>query len=86
MFVISLPPSVRVGNTVDCRINKKPAHVTWREAQTLVIEPDDARRIVHLGRAWNSIDGYTNQFICADADGSSEFEIITDRPQAWRKP
>jgi hypothetical protein len=48
MFVIHLPTTVRIGDTHDCRINQKPARVTWRDAETLVIEPGDARRIVRM--------------------------------------
>jgi hypothetical protein len=28
MFVLTLPKTVKVGDTVDCRINAKPARVT----------------------------------------------------------
>jgi hypothetical protein len=29
MFFISLPHTIKIGDTVDCRINRKPAKVTW---------------------------------------------------------
>ena len=45
MFFIGLP-NIRIGDTINCRINHVPAQVTWREADTLVIEPDDARIII----------------------------------------
>ena len=41
-FLIHLAKNVRIGDTIDVSINKKPARVTWRDAETLVIEPDDA--------------------------------------------
>jgi hypothetical protein len=64
-FMISMPADFRVGETRDCRINKKPMQVTWRDNNTLVIEPDDAREIVFKERSDNLIT-----FVCADADGS----------------
>jgi hypothetical protein len=50
MFVIHLPRTFRVGDTADCRINAKPARVTWREIDTPVIEPGDARTILSRDR------------------------------------
>jgi hypothetical protein len=79
MFMIHLPPHVRIGDTADVRINKQPARVTWRDAQTLVVEPGDARRIVQILK-----EPDMNTFICADADGSADFHITSDR--ARRKP
>ena len=35
MFFISLPKQFKIGDTVDCRINLRPARVTWRDADTL---------------------------------------------------
>lgn len=46
MFFISLPKQFKIGDTVDCRINLRPARVTWRDADTLVIEPADPRAII----------------------------------------
>jgi hypothetical protein len=81
MFAIHLSNNVGIGDTVDCRINAEPARVTWRDAQTLVIEPGDARRILRI-----AAEGDLNLFICTDADGADDFTIITDRPEIWRKP
>jgi hypothetical protein len=75
MFVIHLASSVRIGGTVDCRINRKPARVTWRDAETLVIEPEDARHIVQVLEHPEFLS-----FVCADADGSTDFDIITGTP------
>jgi hypothetical protein len=72
MFLMHLPASVQIGDTVDVRINSEPARVTWRDAQTLVIEPNDVRRVVRMREE----PGMTT-FICADADGSSNFRILT---------
>jgi hypothetical protein len=68
---MNLDKAVGIGDTVDCHINGEPAHVTWRDAETLVIEPNDARRIVDI-----TTDGKLRQFICADPDGTADFEII----------
>jgi hypothetical protein len=81
MFMMQLANTVRIGDTADVTINAKPARVTWRDSETLVIEPDDARHIV---RVLEEPDLRT--FICADADGSDDFRIITGRPEEWRKP
>ena len=74
MFFISLPASVRVGDTADCKINGEPRKVTWRDTDTLVIEPSDARRIVMIDQA-----GDLRSFVCSDADDSSDFTIIQPR-------
>ena len=50
MFFISLPKGFKIGDTVDCRINREPARVTWRDAGHLIIEPDDARAILAVER------------------------------------
>jgi hypothetical protein len=65
MFMINLPKSTKIGDTVDCRINAAPARVTWKDRHTLVIEPGDARRILLA-----EPDGDLICFMCADADGS----------------
>jgi hypothetical protein len=64
-FVISMPRDFKVGETRDCRINREPAQVTWRDADTLVIEPGDAREVVFIDRGPDLLT-----FICADADGT----------------
>jgi hypothetical protein len=71
MFVIHLASSVQIGDTVDVRINQRPARVTWRDRETLVIESDDARQIVRIKR-----EPGMNTLICADQDGSTDFTII----------
>jgi hypothetical protein len=45
MFIIHLPKTIKVGDTIDCRINAEPAKVTWRDKETLVIGEDDAREV-----------------------------------------
>ena len=70
-FVITLSPPFEIGDTVDCKINGKPAKVTWRDYDTLVIEPDDARQIVAHTR---EEDGTT--FICAAAEGTRPIVIV----------
>ena len=81
MFMMSLPTTVHIGDTVECEINQEPARVTWRDAQTLVIKPGDARRIVRILE-----EPDLRTFVCADEDGFDDFSIITGRPEAWRKP
>jgi hypothetical protein len=43
MFYINLPATAKIGDTVPVRINGDPARVTWRDKDTLVIEPNDDR-------------------------------------------
>lgn len=71
MFVISMPNTFKIGDTADCNINRKPARLTWRDQNTLVIEPGDARKIVRVVPVGDLIS-----FTCADADGT-EPVIIT---------
>jgi hypothetical protein len=71
MLFISLPTTVGIGDTVACKINGAARKVTWRNAETLVIEPDDVRRIVMIDQA-----GDLRSFVCSDADGRSDFTII----------
>ncbi|QIG93433.1 hypothetical protein [Bradyrhizobium sp. 6(2017)] len=68
MFFLSLPVTVKVGDTADCKINGEPKRVTYRDAQTLVIEPDDARTIIDVQN-----DGKLRHFTCGDseADGGT---------------
>ena len=61
MFLLSLPLSVKVGDTVDCTINGQPKQVTWRDTETLVIEPDDARTVIDVHD-----DGKLRYFTCGD--------------------
>jgi hypothetical protein len=51
MLIISMPKTFRPGGTADVRIHARPKRVTWRDARTLVIEPDDARVILEVQEA-----------------------------------
>lgn len=62
MFMIHMPEDFKVGDTAACRINGEPQRVTWRDQNTLVIEPDDARQIFHT-----ETDGELRCFMCGDA-------------------
>ena len=73
MFMISFPLGFKVGDTVDCRINREPARVTWRDANHLVIEPDDARVIVAIDKDHDLIN-----FVCGDANTEAqEYQVDT---------
>jgi hypothetical protein len=71
MFIIHMPLDFKVGDTRDCRINREPARVTWRDQHTLVIEPDDARQIFSA----EANDGL-HCFMCGDA-GARQATIRT---------
>ena len=82
MFMISMPADFKVGETHDCRINAKAAQVTWRDSNTLVIEPGDARQITFMDRSGGLIT-----FCCGDAEGSSpaviaEADLISPKGSA----
>jgi hypothetical protein len=77
MFIMNLSSSVRVGDTVDVRINGKPARVTLH-ANALVIEPGDRREIVRIIH-----EGDQNSFVCADGDGSTDFIINGEKVGKW---
>ena len=62
MFMINMPVDFKVGETRDCRINREPKRITWRNQHTLVIEPDDARQIFHT-----EVEGELRCFMCGDA-------------------
>ena len=49
-FFISMPPDFKIGETRDCRINKQAERLTWRDKDTLLIEPGDARKIVYMDK------------------------------------
>ena len=63
MFSISMPESFKVGDTEACCINGKPAQLTWRSRDTLVIGADDARQIVKT-----HVEDGLRCFVCGDAD------------------
>lgn len=73
MFFLSLPVSVKPGDTIECQINGEPKQVTYRDAWTLVIGPDDARTVVDV---WD--DTTLRHFVCGDAeaDGGTEGIVI----------
>jgi hypothetical protein len=62
VFVISFPKGFKIGDTASCRINREPARVTWRDADHLIIEPDDARAILAVERGDDLVS-----FACGDA-------------------
>ncbi len=74
MFTIAMPTEFKVGDTSDCRINGEAKRLTWRDNDTLVIEPGDARPILSLDREDDMI-----HFICGRAGLGKE-------DYAWNGP
>jgi hypothetical protein len=70
MFYINTPKTLKIGETHDCRINGEPAKITWRDATTLVIEPGDARVILHT-----RIDGELRVFMCGDSTSAQGYTV-----------
>jgi hypothetical protein len=82
MFSINTPKTSQIGDTVDCRIDtlrslwrptNAPEKLTWKDANTLVIEPDEAVAILHT-----RIDGDQRVFVCAEPT-STEGYIVSVR-------
>jgi hypothetical protein len=70
MFMIHMPTTFKVGDTDDCRINGESKRLTWRDKDTLVIEPDDARQIL-----LSALDGELRCFMCGDAGADQEAKV-----------
>jgi crossover junction endodeoxyribonuclease RuvC len=62
MLFLNLPVSTQIGDTVEVTINGDVAKVTLRDAGTLVIEPDDHRKIYEVLQSGNLLN-----FICGNA-------------------
>jgi hypothetical protein len=74
MFLISMPLDFKVGGTAQVRINKKPATLFWRDANTLVVNGADSRRVLH-----SFVQDERRHFSCTDSDGwPSDVEVHTD--------
>jgi hypothetical protein len=71
MLFISLPRSVRIGDTIACKINGEPVSVTWLDTSTLVIAPDHVRTIVDT-----RTDGARRHFTCSNAEGDEENVVV----------
>ena len=86
MFFISFPTSFNVGDTADCRINKEPARVTWRDADHLVIEPDDARAILAIEKGPSFFPPsqrrpYGTRGLPTEMEPSGDGFIISEKPK-----
>jgi len=79
MLMISMPTTFKVGDTQDCRINGKPERLTWRDEDTAVIEPGDARKIVSVNRSRDLI-----HFVCGAA-GMYKGDYAWDGPILYEK-
>jgi hypothetical protein len=74
MFIIHMPKVFKVGDTAGCRINGEAKQVTWRDAKTLVIEPNDARAIIAKQN-----DGDLVCFVCGDGgEAQDDYDIDRD--------
>jgi len=73
MFVMTMPRTFKIADSADCRINKQPARITWRDANTLVIEPDDARVILGENRENDPLT-----FFCGDASYIADDTVDAD--------
>jgi len=78
MFIITMPASFNVGDTIECKINAAPERVTYRDELTLVIEPNGERTepeihqigaVYGAGRDSNGVQ--VARFVCPET-------IVTD--------
>jgi hypothetical protein len=60
MFMMQTPKTFKIGESIDCKINGEPSRMTWKDADTLVIEPGDERAILST-----RIDGDLRVFMCS---------------------
>jgi hypothetical protein len=84
MLTITLPATFKIGDTVDCRVNKQPARITWRGAATLVVEPKDARTVLCV-----VVENEDQTFYCADDDAVYEHRVTRDgilEEHTWEGP
>lgn len=79
MFFMTTPKTFRVGDTVDVKINFAAKRLTWRDARTLVIEPDDDRVILHT-----TIEDNVRVFACTDRDASADEYSVEEYPNGGR--
>jgi hypothetical protein len=70
MFMITLPQTTKIGDTVDVKINAKPERLTYRDKDTLSYDGNNYK-IVKKNRVGDLI-----RYVCADADGTADFTII----------
>jgi hypothetical protein len=50
MVILTLPKTFKIGDTIDYPRNaNEMVQITWRDAKTIVIEPDDARTVLFAG-------------------------------------
>jgi hypothetical protein len=75
MLLVSMPKTFKVGNTDDAVINQMVVRLTWRDTKTLVIEPDDARVILHT-----VIENGFRFFMCTDQGVSPDKYTIREYP------
>lgn len=65
---MTMPATFRLGDRAAVRINGEPATLTWREADTLVINDVDARRIVLRDTGIDGAGRPVQTFTCDDAE------------------
>jgi hypothetical protein len=76
--MIAMPASFKVGDTQDCRINNgKAERLHWRDKDTLVIEPADARTILSAERVGKLI-----HFTCG-GEGKGKGDYRWDGPVVY---
>lgn len=47
MLILKLPKTFKIGDTIDYPRNAhEMVQITWRDAETIVIEPDDVRTVL----------------------------------------
>lgn len=86
MLFITIPRHHRIGDTAAVRINGDPAKLTWQDAETLVINGTDKRRIRMVQEATDGAGQPCWSFIAGDsaediATGEAPDEVTITTPE-----
>jgi hypothetical protein len=67
MFIMTMPATFRIGDSARVRINGEPATLRWQDAQTLVINGHDVRKILAFDTGFDGAGRACQTFTCSDA-------------------
>lgn len=76
MFIMTMAETFHLGDRAMVLINGEPATLHWRDADTLVINDADARRILMWDRGIDGAGRPVQTFTCDDAEGHGRLEVF----------
>jgi hypothetical protein len=68
MFIMTMPAAFQIGDRAEVHINGEPATLAWRDPHTLVINDQDARRILMRDEGLDGDEQPVQTFTCGDAE------------------